>query len=419
MSLERRTFLKNLLAGSALVSAGTSLSLSNAFAAGTSNRFFVFCNANGGWDTTMFCDPKGDEVLYSESRGVINKYKSADIKRAGKLPYAPLSPGIDDHDTDWIQTFMKRHYKRMTVFNGVSQETNSHTIGKRYSATGSSDQSVPATGALIAAPYGKTQPMAFYRGNYTRGVIPAANLDRLDVAKRLANPNPYLPDAVFERLHDSQNSELQQLMANAESEQQALEMQLLADARSSSGRIGELLNYLPETTSSGSKLTAEIAAASFAAGLATCAHIGTGGFDTHNDHDRRQYNALQGYLSTIDHLWSELERLGIADKTTIIFGGDFGRTPYYNDRAGKDHWNVSSVVAMGAGIPGNRVIGATNDQYKVRRINPNTLELDDKGLVLTRGHIHKAIRRMAGIRAGDPLDNRYPIVAEELNLFGA
>ena len=100
---------------------------------------------------------------------------------------------------------------------------------------------------------------------------------------------------------------------------------------------------------------------------------------------------------------------------TVVIGSDFGRTPFYNDNNGKDHWNVTSIMAMGAGVRGNRIIGATDDHVEALKISPQTLQLDPNGITLTPEHIHLALRRMAGVSA--ELSSQFAISGNELNLF--
>lgn len=57
---------------------------------------------------------------------------------------------------------------------------------------------------------------------------------------------------------------------------------------------------------------------------------------------------------------------------------------------------------LGLGLPTNRVIGGTtggNETVALRplRINPSTLALDASGIVITPGHVLRALRRLAKI----------------------
>lgn len=71
---------------------------------------------------------------------------------------------------------------------------------------------------------------------------------------------------------------------------------------------------------------------------------------------------------------TRVEYLKIRDKLVIILQSDMGRTPHYKKRAAsKDHRSIGSVVFMGLGIKGNRVIGATDEKHFIIPINSQSL----------------------------------------------
>ena len=96
-----------------------------------------------------------------------------------------------------------------------------------------------------------------------------------------------------------------------------------------------------------------------------------------------------------------------------------GRTPNYNKGNGKDHWSVGSVMFLGPGIKGDRVIGATDEKQFHVPLNPQTLVTDkDKGVRVRPEHIHEALREYAGI-ATYPHAKKFPLgVAEKEKLQG-
>ncbi len=194
------------------------------------------------------------------------------------------------------------------------------------------------------------------------------------------------------------------------------QMEQLQTVRNTEVELQTLLNYLPDEVSTGLQGQAEVALAAFASGLAVSANLNAGGFDTHGDHDTDHSDSLTQLLQGIDHLWDQIEAQGLQDKVTVVVGSDFGRTPFYNEGNGKDHWNITSIMAMGAGITGNRVIGATDENFEVLALNPSSLQLDDSGILITPHHIHRSLRDFLGVT--DELDNLFPIGAEKLDLFG-
>jgi hypothetical protein len=85
------------------------------------------------------------------------------------------------------------------------------------------------------------------------------------------------------------------------------------------------------------------------------------GWDTHQD-NFRQTRAL---LSQLDAGWgtlmTELSDRGLLESTTILWIGEFGRTPVINNNAGRDHFPQAwSCVFAGGGIQGGAAFGATS-----------------------------------------------------------
>ena len=86
------------------------------------------------------------------------------------------------------------------------------------------------------------------------------------------------------------------------------------------------------------------------------------GFDNHGDNfNKLQKHQLPQIDQTVTTLLGDLESRGILEKTLVFVTGEFGRTPKINGSAGRDHWPFCfSYLLAGAGIPGGRVIGASD-----------------------------------------------------------
>ena len=103
------------------------------------------------------------------------------------------------------------------------------------------------------------------------------------------------------------------------------------------------------------------------------------------------------------------EALKIRDKFVIVIQSEMGRTPTYNKGNGKDHWSIDSVMFLGPGIKGNRVIGATDEKQFGVALNPQSLATEkEKGIKVRPEHIHEALRQYAGI-AEHPLSKKFPL----------
>ncbi len=65
---------------------------------------------------------------------------------------------------------------------------------------------------------------------------------------------------------------------------------------------------------------AQIALYAFKTGVAVSANLDIGGFDTHNNNDDQQTSQQMQILVALDYLYSQLEVMGIADKTYVLVG---------------------------------------------------------------------------------------------------
>ena len=91
---------------------------------------------------------------------------------------------------------------------------------------------------------------------------------------------------------------------------------------------------------------------------------------------------------------------------------------WYNDNNGKDHWSITSFLAMGPGIQGGRVIGATDDYQAPYAVDPGSMSLSDSGTRIHPAHIHSALRQLAGIDK-HPVITAWNMEHEALPLWGS
>ena len=91
--------------------------------------------------------------------------------------------------------------------------------------------------------------------------------------------------------------------------------------------------------------------------------LGNGlGWDTHTDN----FNRVEQLSKELDAGWAtlmdELDERGLLERTTILWAGEFGRTPKINGNGGRDHFPAAfTCVLAGGGIKGGQVYGATNE----------------------------------------------------------
>lgn len=426
----RRQFLK-YLGGSGL---GLLLPQQSVFAQQpVPDRFWIMVNAGGGWDPTYFIDPKGNRPRL-DGRGPVNNYSVNAIRSAGNIRFPSSYPAdIDPPDANspgHFANFFPKHASRLLVINGIDTQTNNHDSGSRYVWSGKIESGYPSFAALAAATAAPTQPLSYIsNGGYdnTASLVAPARIGEGEVFQKLAFPNAsrpgeeadrrreYFYPSIYAEIEQARLARLQRLQASTTLPLKKAQLDELLMARVGDNNLNRLVSLLPDRVSSGLEGQAEVATAAFASGIAVSANMHMGGFDTHGNHDQNHSRRLTQLLEGIDHLWTQIELNNLQDKVTVIVGSDFGRTPFYNDNRGKDHWNVTSIMAMGAGVRGNRVIGATDDHVEALSINPQTLQIDPNGITLTPEHIHRALRRMAGVSS--ELSSQFGISGDDLNLF--
>jgi hypothetical protein len=84
-------------------------------------------------------------------------------------------------------------------------------------------------------------------------------------------------------------------------------------------------------------------------------------WDTHGNN----FDLVKGLCGTLDAAWGalmdDLKDRGLMDTTTIVWMGEFGRTPKINQGKGRDHFpNAWSTVIAGGGVKGGQAVGKTS-----------------------------------------------------------
>lgn len=88
----------------------------------------------------------------------------------------------------------------------------------------------------------------------------------------------------------------------------------------------------------------------------------TFGWDTHQNN----FTAVKSLSAELDAGWGtlmkELDERGLLDSTTILWIGEFGRTPTINMQGGRDHFPAAwTCVFGGGGIKGGQAYGKTSE----------------------------------------------------------
>ena len=378
--------------------------------------FYVVFNASGGWDTTYLMDPKG-------VNGINRLYKEDAILEQGPFKVAPTEGRFEQGMSN--EDFFKRYGEELLVLNGLDYSINNHTPCMRYMATGKLDSLVyPTFAALVASCKGSDCPLAFLTfGNYSNSgnLVPMSRVPYLPSLKLLANADgvhgnpkaPYNDAFVNDRIDQALREQLDLRLSADLLPRTERAQNMLFGAQISSKALKRVAPFIPDRVPKGRlEQQAEIALAAFRAGVAVSANLNIGQFDSHANNDRDQMKLIPEFLGGIDYFMRRAEEHGIRDKVVVVIQSEMGRTPHYNQGEGKDHWSIGSIMFMGQGIRGRRMLGATGTKQELIPLNPKTLAVDiEKGIRVRPEHIHRALREHAGIQE-HAASKRFPITVD-------
>ncbi|HKU43484.1 MAG TPA: DUF1501 domain-containing protein [Polyangiales bacterium] len=384
----------------------------------------ITVQASGAWDPTFLVDPVADDARFTP-------FSAAHIKTVGQIRYAPydITTGVVQYNVGATPTdFFAKHGQRLLVWNGVDNATVSHDVGPRVAFTGSTRDGLPTLSGLVAGLQGADLPLAmFVSGGFasTGGLVPITRGGSLTLLRNLASPNRdgIHPEAIDVKLRDATRARDARLIAATSLPRANKAFTRLLGFRSGAiedrfREIADVLQAASETRPpAGFADAASGMLALMRAGATAAGHLSTAGFDTHDNHDDLNNGhrpALQRLLTGLDYIIDT----AAADPTLtergvlILVGSDFGRTTY-NDGGGKDHWPITSMMAIGIGpkvealIGGARVIGATTPTGQngmtalpVKIADGKTVvaeEGEPGSFKLTPAHVNYALRSAIGL----------------------
>jgi hypothetical protein len=90
-------------------------------------------------------------------------------------------------------------------------------------------------------------------------------------------------------------------------------------------------------------------------------------WDTHSDNDNQHRTLCADSDRATAALLTDLKSRGLLDDTLVVWGGEFGRTPFAqedkkNNKPGRDHHNTGfTMLLAGGGVKGGLMYGATDE----------------------------------------------------------
>ena len=438
----RRSFLQSMGAGAVTLF----LPPPGARAATALPRYWLNLHAGGGMCALSSYDPYPAPVR-SFSQSSITQHGVFSLSPFLGAPSNYPDPTTGRADTQGYYTrFFDKYKDRLLLIRGVDNQSGDHPTAANYAMTGGLALPYPNFTALAAAVLNPSLPMAYIGGN-TQGIIGGSQADMgtLRAASqpllRMASPNLPDPangnnlfqmDSTWREVEGAINSRLARLQGQERVAFRAQQRALMQVARSNTDNtalIGVLNNLFSKPVNpNASAATIDVLIGCFQAGLALGATLDAqpgalfdtfGNFDSHADHDARQYPLLDASLRVLDYAIASADAAGL--NLNIMLSSDFGRTAGYGGGTGTDHNPAaSSYMFIGPDFKGGRVVGATTIDptlgYIGLPINATNLQEDPNGVHLTAAHIHAALRQVSGIDKAT-LSQRFTVSQPVLPLF--
>jgi hypothetical protein len=405
-------------------------------------RRFIFCYFSGGWDTLLSLDPReygftdADDAKARERRVEPAYYRLRETFTDGvALRRDLIQPSGSNIVFGPVMGPFAKHFDKSCVVRGIAMDTVTHEVGRRYFITGLPPRGLLANGssapARIVAQQGKLRPipnLAVRMEAYNEGLPSFASALRVSSVNdllRMLRDGEGAPEAAVREI-------LEEYRKNPENcdpvslDTDGLLSLLRTSQRDARNLIEQDLqqhfNFLSTTdpamtalrqryniTDMGSpEAQAALAFQTIKEDLAQSVSIELGrGLDTHFDdwqdlQPERQYQGWKALAQLVDDLAATPNAKDnsktLLDNTTILVFSEFSRTPRINNRDGRDHWLTNSALLIGAGVPHNKVIGASSEYgMNTLAIDPTTgVAVDAGGTVVTPRLIIASLMEGAG-----------------------
>lgn len=406
--MNRRTFVNgamSFVSGMTVLGGNTMFGrLAKAASPSVTDRYFIFCYFNGGWDILLGLDPR-DKTVFDDSEATIAEtgiqlgYDSLTLKdtvtpSGSNITFGPYIGGLADH------------YDKLCVVRGMSMETLTHEVGRRRFITGKPPSGLQARGSsasswLTAHGGGETQALPnismrveSYNVDLPSYATAMKTNSVTDLLRALTASDPALAPAYADKIDALLSAQAacrtdSTFLTNAESSRQrALGMTTgglsdMFDFAANTAEMSDLRAYWGISTSdlSSGPAQAAMAARAIMSGISRCVSIQpTSGLDTHDgnwvtDQGPRQktgFDAVGKLIETLANAEYTDGQSSWLDHTTIVGFSEFSRTSALNTRGGRDHSLTNACFLAGGNVKGNTVVGRSSDLS----MTPSTINLD-------------------------------------------
>ena len=406
VSLPRRRLLRAGLGGGvgALLGRG---SLTRALAAGLPARaaeteFFVLIHAAGGWDVTLWADPRNTRA------GLVEPASTANTDTAGLRAWVDQPLDGDVRSFGLVQPpgarmafgpgigALAELADRLCIVNGLAMNTVSHPDGIAFSVTGrhlqGSRNAQASLNTLLANELGLTQPFpsisiqfpSSYAGESLDRRAAPLLVDRVgsigSVLTRAPQPFDAADAAGLTAVLSSEAATTAARGGHGDLAQ-GMGLQLGGVARMLDKSTQDVFNdgklraAHPEFDyqarfHGGTAVNAAFAIEAMRRNLVRCVSFAMGGLDTHAGNYRNHALVQQEMFDVVAALVRKLDatahptRTGakLSEHTHILVMSEFCRTPQVNLAGGRDHYPNNSALVISPRFRGNLAFGKTDPE---------------------------------------------------------
>ena len=393
--MQRRTALKLLGGGFA------SLALPRALRSAPTARddFFIFVHAAGGWDVTLWADPRNErrglvEPASSQNTDVAGiRHWTAATLDAGIQTFEPVVPHGSNMRLGPAIGDLFEHYDRLAIVNGLAMNTVSHDDGIAFSATGrhraggvSPESSIDV---LLANELGVDQlmpdvsvsfPSYFVGSKLDRRAIPLRVATVETISKSLERSEAFLHSNDHDSIAAALIEETNALAVGSDASDSYLQLatqeralpQLLrhdfVEAFTARKLAGSYPQFKFNSREGRAAYGAAFALEAIRRNIVRCVSYGVGGLDTHNTNYREHAHTLQdlfdslaALLKTLDETpHPTLQNTKLSERTHLLVFSDFCRTPQINLQGGRDHYPNNSALVISPKFRTSQIYGATD-----------------------------------------------------------
>ncbi|GDX78698.1 hypothetical protein LBMAG42_05090 [Deltaproteobacteria bacterium] len=400
MKLTRRQLLAAMAAAAAVPR--------RAQASSASDRRFIFVYTMGGWDVTRVFAP----LL---GLATVNTEADAALATVGNLTY------VDHPARPSVRSFFERHHDKVCVVNGVYCPSISHSGALKTTWTARPDASTADWPTRIAAaqaekfivpylvvggPYfaGESGVYVCRAGsaNQLSGLVTGEALDDADT------PMPAPPPTTLSAIDAWLLSEGDRRSADADTAR-AKVATTYTIAQGRAGELKALGDSIDLTSGSALSEQLDLGVRALSSGLSRVVSLmhprqnSLTAWDSHAINDLTQTELFESLFSDLSSLMAKLAAAtgpdggSLADTTTVVVMSEMGRTPTLNASAGKDHWPYTSVMYIGGGFTGDRVVGSFDDEQYGNPVDLTTGEDSAKGDLLSVDIMGATLLRMGDV----------------------